>query len=142
MKFSNFVGEALDIGVSEGFQTALLVGHIGKLVKLAGGVMNTHSKWADCRMDLFCAHAAVCGGSAALCRELMEAATTDACIALLDEAGLREQVLESLLTAIQRHLDRRTGDRMQAGAVVFSNEYGFLGQTETAKKIMEQWRSI
>ena len=142
VKFSNFVGEALDIAVSEGFQTALLVGHIGKLVKLAGGVMNTHSKWADCRMELFCAHAAVCGGTTALCRDLMEAATTDACIALLDEAGLRERVLESLLMAIQKHLDHRVGDTMQVGAVIFSNEYGLLGQTETTKKIIEQWGQI
>ena len=142
VKFSNFVGEALDIAVSEGFQTALLVGHIGKLVKLAGGVMNTHSKWADCRMELFCAHAAVCGGTTALCRDLMEAATTDACIALLDEAGLRERVLESLLAAIQKHLNHRAGDNMQVGAVIFSNEYGLLGQTETTKKIIEQWRRI
>lgn len=140
VKFSNFVGEALDIAVVEGFQSILLVGHIGKLVKLAGGVMNTHSKWADCRMELFCAHAAVCGGTTALCRNLMEAATTDACIALLDEAGLRESVLESLLAAIQRHLDHRTAGNMQVGAVIFSNEYGLLGQTETAKKIIEQWR--
>ena len=142
VKFSNFVGEALDMAVSEGFQSALLVGHIGKLVKLAGGVMNTHSKWADCRMELFCAHAAACGGTTALCRNLMEAATTDACIALLDEAGLREPVLESLLAAIQKHLDHRVGDSVQVGAVVFSNEYGLLGQTETAKKIIEQWRRI
>lgn len=142
VKFSNFVGEALDIAVSEGFESALLVGHIGKLVKLAGGVMNTHSKWADCRVELFCAHAAVCGGPADLCRALMDAATTDACVALLDGAGLRERVLESLLEAVQRHLDRRTGEHMQAGAVVFSNEYGFLGQTETAKKMMEQWGQV
>ena len=120
----------------------LLVGHIGKLVKLAGGVMNTHSKWADCRMELFCAHAAVCGGTVDLCRKLMEAATTDGCIALLDEAGLRERVLESLLAAIQRHLDHRAAEKMQVGAVVFSNEYGLLGQTETAKRIIEQWRQI
>ena len=142
VKFSNFVGEALDIAVSEGFESALLVGHIGKLVKLAGGVMNTHSKWADCRVELFCAHAAVCGGSANLCRALMEAATADACVALLDGAGLRERVLKSLLEAVQRHLSRRTGDRMRAGAVVFSNEYGLLGQTETAKKIIKQWGQV
>lgn len=142
VKFSNFAGEALDIAASEGFQSVLLVGHIGKLVKLAGGVMNTHSRWADCRMEMFCAHAAVRGGGTELCRRLMEAATTDACIALLDEAGLREAVLHSLLEAIQGHLDRRTGDGMLAGAVLFSNEYGLLGQTETAKKIMKQWGQI
>ena len=93
-------------------------------------------------MELFCTHAAICGGTTALCRKLMEAATTDACIALLDETGLRESVLESLLAAIQRHLDHRAGNTMQVGAVMFSNEYGFLGQTETAKKIIEQWRKI
>ena len=62
--------------------------------------------------------------------------------ALLDEAGLREQVLESLLAAIQKHLDRRVGDKLRVGAVLFSNEYGLLGQTETAKIIMEQWRKL
>lgn len=141
VKCSNFVGEALDIAVSEGFRSALLVGHIGKLVKLAGGVMNTHSKWADCRMELFCAHAAVCGGGTALCRRLMEAATTDACIAELDAAGLREPVMRSLLAAIQSHLEYRAADAFTIGAIVFSNEYGLLGKTETVEEIMEQWKN-
>jgi cobalt-precorrin-5B (C1)-methyltransferase len=140
VKYSNFVGEALDIAASEGFQSVLLVGHIGKLVKLAGGVMNTHSKWADCRMELFCAHAAICGGDRALCRRLMAAATTDACIAALDEVGLREPVLNSLLAAIQTHLERRTADAFQVGAILFSNEYGLLGKTETVEEILRQWR--
>lgn len=140
VKYSNFVGEALDISVVEGFQSVLLVGHIGKLVKLAGGVMNTHSKWADCRMELFCAHAAVCGGGQDLCRRLMDAATTDACIAELDEAGLREPVMKSLLDAIQGHLDHRVAGALMVGAMVFSNEYGLLGKTETAEEIMKQWR--
>ena len=64
----------------------VLVGHAGKLVKAAGGIMNTHSKYADCRMELFCAHAALCGAGVELCRSLMAAATTDACIGLLDGA--------------------------------------------------------
>ena len=68
VRCSNFIGEALDQAAVYGFQRVLLVGHIGKLVKLAGGIMNTHSRWADCRTELFCAHAAVCGASTALCR--------------------------------------------------------------------------
>lgn len=140
VKYSNFVGDALDIAAAEGFESVLLVGHIGKLVKLAGGVMNTHSKWADCRMELFCAHAAVCGGDTDLCRRLMEAATTDACIAALDEAGLREAVLNSLLAAIQTHLERRAAGSFLVGAVTFSNEYGLLGRTETVEEILRRWR--
>ncbi|MCR5825675.1 MAG: cobalt-precorrin-5B (C(1))-methyltransferase CbiD [Oscillospiraceae bacterium] len=141
VRYSNFLGDALDLAVTLGFAEALLVGHVGKLVKLAGGIMNTHSKYADCRAELFCAHAALCGADAALCRHLMDAATTDACLALLDGAGLRAPVLKSLLAAMQRHLDRRTGQALRAGAVLFSNEYGLLGMTETAEAILKDWRN-
>ena len=139
VKYSNFLGDALDLTVTLGFHEALLVGHIGKLVKLAGGVMNTHSKYADCRAELFCAHAALCGADTAICRELMDAATTDACIAILDGAGLRAPVLESLLAVMQRRLAHRVGDALRVGAVVFSNEYGLLGKTEVAKAILDDW---
>ena len=140
VRCSNFLGDALDLAVMQGFSEALLVGHIGKLVKLAGGVMNTHSKWADCRAELFCAHAALCGAGTADCRRLMDAATADACIAILDEAGLRGPVMNSLLDAIQRHLDRRAGEKLRVGAVVFSNEYGPLGETASARAILRDWR--
>ena len=140
VKYSNFLGDALDIAVSEGFRQVLLVGHLGKLVKAAGGIMNTHSRYADCRTELICAHAALCGAGAALCRELMDAAATDACVALLDGAGLRRAVLDSLLAAIQLHLERRTAGACRIGAVVFSNQYGLLGRTERAKEILEGWK--
>ena len=139
VKCSNFIGDALDIAATHTFKQILLVGHIGKLVKLAGGVMNTHSRYADCRAELFCAHAALCGGDRELCRKLMDSATADACIALLDGAGLRNAVMSSLLAAIQSHLERRTAGAYEIGAVVFSNPYGLLGVTEKAKEILEQW---
>ena len=140
VKCSNFIGDALDMAAAEGFEQLLLVGHIGKLVKLAGGIMNTHSRYADCRTELFCAHAAVCGGGQELCAALLEAATTDACLDLLDKAGLRRVVLDSLLTAIAGHLQRRAGDTCRAGALLFSNQYGPLGLTDTAKEILAQWK--
>ena len=140
VKYSNFLGEALDIAAAEGFARVLLAGHIGKLVKAAGGIMNTHSKYADCRTELFCAHAALCGADTALCRSLMDAATADACIELLDGAGLRRPVLDSLLRAVQRHLERRAAGAYQVGAVIFSNVYGPLGMTEEAKEILKQWK--
>ena len=140
VKCSNFLGEALDIAATQHFERVLLVGHIGKLVKVAGGIMNTHSRYADCRAELFCAHAALCGADRALCQKLMDAATTDACIELLDSAGLRGPVMESLLDAIQLHLERRAAGAYEIGAVVFSNAYGLLGQTERAKEIIARWK--
>ena len=128
VKISNFIGEALDMAAAEHFVEVLLVGHVGKLVKLAGGIMNTHSRCADCRTELFCAHAALCGADAATCRALMDAATTDACLDILDAADLREPVMTGLLTAIQTHLDRRAAGAFEVGAVLFSNRNGPLGQ--------------
>ncbi len=154
VKFSGYLGEALDIVAGEaapaapeplcdpdsgnpvqegrrGFRRVLLVSHIGKLVKTAGGIMNTHQKNADCRMELLCAHAAIHGASTGLCREIMQCATCDAVLELLDREreGLREEVLGSLLAAIQRYLERRVDGAYEIGAVMFSNQYGWLGQT-------------
>ena len=140
VKCSNFIGDALDEAAALGFADVLLVGHIGKLAKLAGGVMNTHSRYADCRTELLCAHAAVCGASQKTCAALLDAATTDACIALLDEAGLRAPVLDSLLRAVERHLVRRAAGAYRVGAVLFSNEYGLLGRTASAAEMLAEWK--
>ena len=141
VKTSNFIGDALDMAAASKFEQVVLVGHIGKLVKLAGGVMNTHSRTADCRTELLCAHAALCGASRDVCASLMGAATTDACMEILDKAGMREPVLSSLLDAIQLHLDRRAAGAFRVGAVLFSNQYGPLGQTKTAKELLDEWKN-
>ena len=140
VKCANFIGDTLDIAAGLPFAQVLLVGHIGKLVKRAGGIMNTHSRYADCRTELFCAHAAVCGADSDTCQTLMQAATTDACLALLDGVQLREPVMDRLLAAIQHHLDHRAGGAYQVGAVLFSNQYGLLGQTETAEEMVTTWK--
>lgn len=139
VKCSNFLGEALDCAAVEGVAQLLLVGHIGKLVKVAGGIMNTHSRYADCRTELFCAHAALCGADTETCRTLLKAATADACLAILEPVHLRRSVLDSLLQAIQSHLEHRIGSQCQIGAVLFSNAYGLLGMTQPAKEMLQQW---
>ena len=140
VKTSNFIGDTLDMAAAAHFEQVLLVGHIGKLCKLAGGIMNTHSHTADCRTELFCTHAALCGADRKVCTALYNAATTDACLEILDTAGLRELVLQSLLAAIQLHLDRRAGGAFRVGAVLFSNQHGPLGQTETAARLLDEWK--
>lgn len=139
VKCSNFIGDALDMAAAEGIETLLLVGHMGKLVKLAGGVMNTHSRWADCRTELICAHAAVCGAGQDFCTALLAAPTTDACLELLEKAGLREAVLQRLVAAMAGHVQRRAGENCRAGIMMFSNQYGLLGLSDTAKEILAQW---
>lgn len=138
-KFSNFLGETLDIISGLGFREVLLVAHVGKISKVAAGIMNTHSKYADGRNEVFCAHAAVNGADTETCLKLMDAATTDACIELLEEAGIREQVLNSIMHAIQEKLEHRVKGNYRIGAIMFSNVYGQLGITEEGKDILKNW---
>lgn len=139
VKCSNYIGDALDLAVLEGMEEVLLVGHIGKLVKLAGGIMNTHSRMADCRRELFCAHAACCGADKETCIYLMQQVTTDGCLDVLDRAGLRQPVMERLLREIQAVLDRRSSGRCRTGAVLFSNVCGLLGRTAEAEALLREW---
>ncbi len=139
VRCSNFLGESLDLAGDQGYRQVLLVGHIGKLVKVAAGIMNTHSRMADGRTEVLCAHAAAAGASQTLCQALLESATTDACLDLLQTAGLLPQVMDAVLKKIQFHLDRRAAGRFQTGAVVFSNERGELGRTAGAKEIIQAW---
>lgn len=102
--------------------------------------MNTHSRYADCRTELFCAYAAVCGGGQALCETLLDSATTDACIALLDQAGLRAPVMARLLTAIDGHVRRRAAGAYPVGVLLFSNVYGVLGRTKGYEEVLHEWK--
>ena len=140
VKCSNYVGEALDFAASNGFDKILLVGHLGKFVKLAGGIMNTHSGMADCRRELLAAHAALAGAGKKTVAELMRAASTEACIEILQANGLRTDVFFSLLSNMQSHLERRVGEGIAIGAMLFSNAHGFLGQTETAAGVIASFQ--
>ena len=52
IKCSNYVGETLDMAVSMGVEGILFISHIGKFVKVAAGIMNTHSRCADARAEI------------------------------------------------------------------------------------------
>src|SRR5699024_1331128 len=92
VKCSNFIGDALDLAGLRCFAEVLLGGHAGKLVKRAAGVVNPHARYADGRAEVVCAWAAVCGAPHSLGQPLMQSPAADACLALRDEASLREAV--------------------------------------------------
>ena len=139
---SNYVGAAIDHAAGLGFSSLLLVGHLGKLIKVAAGNMNTHSKVADGRRETLTAHAALAGGSPELLRALFDSPTTDAGVELLKQAGLLEQVMDSIARALEEQLKRRAGPELEIEAVFFSNQYGLLGKTSGAEGLLALHRGI
>lgn len=132
---SNFIGDTMEMCRELGFRGALLIGHIGKLVKLAGGMWNTHSRYGDCRMDILTACAAAEGLGAAAAEELLRCATCDDALRILQEQGLYEAVLHRLAGRIDAMLPYKCGD-MEAGAILFSKEYGYLCETKDATALL------
>lgn len=139
VKCSNFLGDALDAARELGFTRVLLAGHLGKLIKLAGGMLNTHSRYGDCRMELLAAHAALAGATRETIAELFAAPTTVRGAEILDQAGLLAPTMESLAGKIGETIRRRAGEGMTAGAAAYLPERGIVLRTSHAEEL---WRSF
>ena len=144
---SNYIGDALDLAVSLGAEAVLIVGNAGKLVKLAAGIMNLHSRTADGRAEIMTAHAAMCVKSRERltpdrARRLMEAPTTDAMLELLYGWDLAEECIAGILSSIDRHVRRRLGPEIRSGCVLFSEKYGCLGMTPGAAELLADYKEL
>lgn len=139
VKSSNYIGDTIDLAISYGMNDFLLVGNIGKLVKLAAGIFNTHSKVADGRGEIFAVHAAMAGANAKVVQEIYDCINTDRMLDVLEREGLREVVMQSILAAIEKHVAGRVGDTMRFGVVVFSEKYGYLGQTKNSDMVLDMF---
>lgn len=139
VKSSNYIGDTIDLAISYGMKDFLLVGNIGKLVKLAAGIFNTHSKVADGRGEIFAVHAAMAGAGADVVQEIYNCINTDRMLDVVEREGLREAVMQSILAAIEKHVAGRVGDTMRFGVIVFSEKYGYLGQTSDAERELNKW---
>ncbi len=133
---SNYVGELLDYGLYCGFEDILLIGHLGKLVKVAQGIMNTHSSYADGRTSFLALAAMLCGASRKTGRAVYDAVTTDEAMRILTQEGLREAVMAFTCQKIEYYMEQRVHGEVQTGAVLFSNTYGVLGYTSRAKELL------
>ena len=140
---SNFIGTALDCCAECGFRKVLVIGHIGKLVKLGIGLFNTHSRNGDGRIETLTACALQAGASLSLLRELAECVTTDSALDVLEEAGLMEDVMNILRDRIAFYIGRRIPEDTEVGFVCFSNAEDrnrILFQSGNADDILEYWR--
>lgn len=130
VKCSNFIGDTVDMAVELGFSRILLTGHIGKLIKVAGGIMNTHSKEADCRMELLAAFAIRERAEPEECRRILECVTAEEAISVLRKSKKVQSVMGHIAKRICFYLEKRAGGRLRADCVLYSNEFGELARSK------------
>ena len=100
IKCSNFIGETIDMAVELGFQKLLMTGHVGKLVKVAGGIMNTHSREADARMELLAAFSIQEGVEIEKIQRMFACVTTEEAIRILKESEQADAVFKRMVDRI------------------------------------------
>ena len=140
---SNFIDVALDSSVEFGFKNILIVGHIGKLVKLGIGMFNTHSHNGDGRIETLLSCALEAGANIEILNEIQKCVTTNAALDILYENDLLTKTMDVLNGRIGHNIDRRIPEDINVGFICFANtgEYsGVLFESENADDLKELWK--
>ena len=135
---SNYIGDAIDYASDLGFSDILIISHMGKLVKLGSGIMNTHSREADARLEIMTACALRAGADADTANRILAAVTTDEGLSILKETPYWAQTMQIITEKVEYYLNHRAQERLEIGAVLYSNAHGELGRTSLVEKLLEQ----
>ncbi len=131
VKCSNYIGDTLDMCMELGFEGVLIAGHVGKMVKLAGGIMNTHSHEADARMEIL----AAAGIRAGLTREclinILGSVSTTEALGYMDEKT-RKNIMSIIIERISFYLDFKIQGCMTHECMIYCDEYALLGSSDGA----------
>ena len=138
VKCSNFIGDTIDMAIDIGFDRMLLTGHIGKLVKVAGGIMNTHSREGDCRMEILAATALRNHVPLEQLEKILSCVTTEEAVRILDSCGKKDAVMAALVEKIMFYVNKRSAGKMQIEVILYSNEFGELGKSAGAEQFLQE----
>lgn len=136
---SNFVGYMLDEAVRLGFQHIVLIGHPGKLIKIAAGIFHTHSHIADARMETLVAHLALLGAPLELLTQVSDCDTTEAAMEHIDAFGYQRiynHLAERICLRVQQKL-RFTKTPPVCDAIMFAFDNQVLGSNRPVEAIVE-----
>ena len=141
---SNFVDVALDSSVEFGFKRILLIGHIGKLVKLGIGMFNTHSHNGDGRIETLLSCALEAGADLETLSEIQNCITTNAVLDILWDRGLLQETMKILKGRVEYNISKRIPSEIEIGFICFANtgEYsGVLFESENASNLKSFWKN-
>ena len=123
----------LDRAAERGAEKILILGHTGKLVKMAAGVFHTHNRIADARLETLAAYAAAEGLAQDAVRAVLAANTTEDAMEIISAAGLMEQVCAVIAERVHIRAERYLFGRVQVGALMVNFAGDILGTDERAR---------
>lgn len=135
---SNFIGYMLDYAYSKNFKDILIVGHIGKLVKVAGGIFQTHSKIADCRMEILTAYAGILGANKSILNDLINCVTTSTAVNIIDKNNL-SQIYKIIADKVKFNSEQRLYNSVNVEAILFGDNNRMLAHTSNYRIIKKEY---
>jgi len=126
IKIGDHVGFMLDQCLKKGIDEVLLIGHIGKLVKVANGQFNTHFRFGDHRIETIAEHAARCGAGRETIEAILREKTAEAAIRIVIDKGLGK-VCDEIAREVVLRAKERAGAKLRIGCRLLSLHRGILG---------------
>ena len=140
VKCSNFIGDTFQMMKEEKIEKVLLAGHVGKLIKVAGGVMNTHSRYGDRRMEIMEQCACSVGMPEEQAGKLKAMNTTEEAADYLAETGWLTAVMQEAARHGKEVLEKRFG--LETELLLFSMERGLLAETGGAAAFVKELMDV
>ena len=140
VRTSNFIGYMLKEAQRIGFKQILMAGHLGKYVKIAGGIFNTHSKVADARNEILIANLALMNAPFELIKSANECLTTEEFIDVLEKDEYRDykEIYNILSQKCKERIDTHINDEeINVEVMIFSMDKELLGQSKKAGDLKE-----
>jgi cobalt-precorrin-5B (C1)-methyltransferase len=123
----------LDKAVEKGVQEIVVLGHSGKLVKLAANIFNTHHKVGDARNEVIAAYAGAVGADTKTIKELVAANTTDEATEILRQANLLEATYNRIAERIHQRVSDRVENKIKISVVIVAMDGKVLGMDTNAR---------
>ncbi len=140
IKTSNYIGYMLDKAVQYSIKEILWIGHIGKMVKVAGGIFNTHSSVSDARMEILAANCALLGADKKLIEKIMNSITTEEAIDYIYE-DKNGEVFNIIARKISHRCEQKVQNKVKVGTIIFSQKHGQLGTCNQSSLLLEEFKN-
>lgn len=137
-KTSNFVQYMVKEGSKLGIEKIIYVGHAGKMIKVAAGMTNTHSKYGDGRMASIASCAIECGLSEEVREQILRCNTTDEAVELLQSLACCDKVFEEVARRCKELCEEMANNQITVECIIFSNQHGTLARTKGAKTLLKE----
>lgn len=145
VKCSNYIGDTLDMCGELGYRDVILAGHTGKLVKVASGIMNTHSHEADGRMEAIAAAGIRAGLPGEILNRILDSVSTAEALEIIrkyDEKKPGKNALKSVMSTIIERvksvLDRKADGRFDVEVTIYCGENALVSESAHMKNMLER----